>query len=573
MGVFALMWMNDAMAQKAKTAPKNNPTPSIQQTIKQSALPKRPARQGDWQSGSEDIFRVLTTRFAEQAGDYEQALAQLKILVSRVKERGLFSYAFSLAIESDNWLEAQTFAALWQSAFPADDEPYYALLRVLILRGQDEAAFSLATTILQRQSSVEAVTQLSVILNGSPDISKRLSFLQRLSERFTQNPYLFYYLGLAAKEEGRVNLALASFERAKALDSSWLQLDVMQADTLSSVGRLREAIAILDPLLKKAPEDVTLLSAMVDVLADNYQFASAIEFVKRWRLVQDEPQVLVLLAWLYAQEGEAEAATALYRELWEKDEFGEDGFWFNAGQVFENAEQYEQAMEAFAKVPESSHLKMQAMEKSALLWFKQGKIARGQSAFVALRAQFPEYALEHYLVEASQLREHEGKFDAVLKQALQEFPEQVDVWAMQADVLIQKDKIAEAEQLYQQILEREPEHLEALSAYGRLLIGQPKRFDEGKALIEQAVQFYADAPMVQDAYAMLLVQEGKHEEALIWLRRAFSAYRRDSIAAHYIEVLLMTGQLDLAREVYAYERKGQKSALLEQLVVRFPQLL
>lgn len=576
-GVFALSGVMEAVAQNAKPAKGQSPTktsaPNATPTTSKSALPRRAAKQGQWQSGSEDIFHLLTTRFAEQAGDYDQALEQLRVLVLRVKDRGLFSYAFSLAMEADDLHEAQRFVALWQSAFPADDEAYYALLRVLILRGQEEAAFSLATTILQRQSSVDAVTQLSLILSTSPDLPMRLRFLQRLSERFSQNPYLFYYLGLAAKEEGRVSLALSSFERAKDLDNSWLQLDIMQADTLSSVGRLREARAVLEPLLKKSPEDAALLSAMVDILADNYQFAEAIEFVKRWRLVQDEPQVLMLLAWLYAQEGEVEAAVSLYRELWTAGDFGEDSFWFNSAQAYELAGNYGRAMEDFGRVPESSHLKMQAMEKSALLWFKQGKIQQGQSAFIALRTQFPEYALEHYLVEASQLREHDEAFRAVVKQALNDFPEQVDVLAMQADALIQKDKIAEAEQLYQQILEREPDHIETLSAYGRSLIAQAKRFDEGKALIEQAVRFYADAPMVQDAYAMLLVKEGKYEEALIWLRRAFSAYRRDSIAVHYIEVLLISGQLDLAREVYFYERKGQQSALLEQLALRFPVLL
>ena len=149
------------------------------------------------------------------------------------------------------------------------------------------------------------------------------------------------------------------------------------------------------------------------------------------------------------------------------------------------------------------------------------------------------------------------RLETLLQEALARYPDQVDLLYVLAEYHAVRGQIEDAAAQFAKILAIDPANIDALNAYGYLLLTQTDDAEKAAQLIEEAIKLYPDSPAIQDSYGWLLFRQGKTEEALSWLRRAYAAYRSNEISAHYIEVLYVTGEKALAQEVYRYERQGQ----------------
>ena len=162
-------------------------------------------------------------------------------------------------------------------------------------------------------------------------------------------------------------------------------------------------------------------------------------------------------------------------------------------------------------------------------------------------------------MEAAQLQQAQQwkRLEKLLKAALARYPEQVDLLYVLAELHAARGDLKEAEEQFNKILAIDPANIDALNAYGYMLLTQTDDEKKAAQLIEAAIKLYPDSPAIQDSYGWLLYRQGKTEDALNWLRRAYAAYRSNEISAHYIEVLHASGDKALAEEGYHYEKQGQ----------------
>ena len=406
------------------------------------------------------------------------------------------------------------------------------------------------------------VAQVFRALADLPDGAARLDLLQQLSRQFPKNPYVFYYLGLMAKEQGKVTLAVDAFDRAIALDGNWRELELMQAQVLASIGKLQEARKVMDKMTTRYPQDTNVLSAYVDMLAAHYQWQDALPLALRWQELQPhDSAVRQLVAQLYASAGNFPAASQAFRELLDARRIDLNSYLFFVANAAERAGQTDTAVSMLGKVSKDSTRYLQAQEQLALLAFRRGAYDSAQTRFAALRQDFPDDAqvLDTYLIEAAQLQQAKQwkRLETLLQEALARYPDQVDLLYVLAEYHAARGQIEDAAAQFAKILAIDPANIDALNAYGYLLLTQTDDAEKAAQLIEEAIKLYPDSPAIQDSYGWLLFRQGKTEEALSWLRRAYAAYRSNEISAHYIEVLYATGEKALAQEVYRYERQGQ----------------
>ena len=523
------------------------------------ALPAHAEAPPAWQDSSQWLYEALSARFQDHAGDYQGAMDSISDVAERSGEYQAFEYSYSLALDTMHFTRAESIARSWFKHFPDDNDALLALMRVLLLRGEAQESAGLMQKMLIKDAGPQNIAQIARMLSYLPDDGKRLDILQQLSQDFPKNPYLYYYMGLQAKEQGKVSLAIDTFDRALQIDSNWTQLEVLQAETLASIGDMPRANALLQRLLDKHPNDVNLLSTAVDIHVDHYQWEQAIALAERWLTLQNDDRIHQLMAWLYSNAGQYGKALAAYRELLDKGIVEYDDYLFQTAQASENAGYPLRAMSLLGVVPDDSRLYMRARQQIALIAFRTGNIALAQQQFAILRRLFPDYRLEFYLVEAAQL-DKQGAWrlgGMILDEALRHFPTQVDVLYAFAEHQEAQGNIELAESIYQKILMLDPANIDTLNAYGYLLLTHTDRQNEAAHMLREAIAAYPDSPAIQDSYGWLLYRQGNLEEALIWLRRAYAAYRRGDIAAHYIEVLHASGNTQLAREVYHMETKGQ----------------
>lgn len=519
-------------------------------------IPQVPA----WQSSSHWLFNALTSNFAKQADDYQDAIRSIADVAEQSKQYEAFNYTYDLAISALYIERAAEIARHWVAAYPQDSEAHLALMRALLMKNDVESAYAEMLAVLSTDAGPQNIAQISRLLSYLNDGNNRVSILQRLSKAFPDNPFLYYYLGIHASEQGQIDLAIDAFNHALMIDKQWRQLEIMQAKALSSIGALKEARHMMANLRKRYPEDSSLLSTEIDMLVEYYQWEDALELARRWdKNVPGEPRIQELIAWLYANSKNYAMAEKSYRYLLEHDIIEDSQFAFQMGQAAIAAGKNDAARTWLQSIPADSRLYMLARQQQSLMLFEEKRIAQAQQAFAEMRKEFSDYALEMYLVEITQLDQAKkfAEAQAVLHAALQDYPTQIDLLYAQAEHLSMSGDAAAAESAYQEILALDAANIDALNAYGYLLLTQTERRQEAAVMIEKAIAQYPDSPAIQDSYAWLLYRQGKSQEALKWSQRAYAAYRKNEIAAHYVEILAANDKKDLAREVYQNEMRGQ----------------
>lgn len=517
-------------------------------------------RGSDWRASSRWLYDSLAARFADRAGNYQTAIEKMFDVARKSKQYDAYRYSFDLAIDVLAFGRAEKIARDWLDRFPRDDRARLALIRAYLMDNRQASAYRQIEELLGADAAPRRVAQIARLLGYLQEGAQRLAMLKKLSDRFPQNPYLYYYLGLMAKEQGEVTEAIDAFDRALALDGNWRQLEMIQAEALSGVGRLDEARKLMDTLHRRYPDDAELISAEIDMLVDHCQWEAALALAEKWaKLAPGDDRIEQLIAWLYASSGAYEAARRAYHGLLESGAIDEDQYRFQVARAAVSVGKYQAAAALLAGIGAHATLYMLSRQQMALMAFLQADVPKALRAFAALRDRFPEYALEMYLVEVSHLDRlgaHEAAGE-ILDEALGRYPNQVDILYALASHQADTGKIADAEKTYLKILALDPANIDALNAYGYLLLTATERRQEAEKMIREALAQYPDSPAMQDSYAWMLYLGHQPREALIWLQRAYSAYRKGEIAGHYVEVLHANGKKRLAQEVYDYERRGQ----------------
>ena len=530
------------------------------------AVPAQRKSQPQWSQSSQWLYGAMTARFEDHAGKFGAALNTMADVAVQSGEYDALEYGYGLAWDTRDFARAEKIARVWLEAFPKDLDARLALLRVLLADSRGDEALAQMSALLDADGGPQMVAQIFRVLAEFPDSATRLVLLQRLSAQFPKNPYLYYYLGLMAKEQGKVTTAVQAFSDAIALDGNWRELELMQAQVLASIGKLQEARKIMDRITTRYPQDINLLSAYVDMLVAHYQWQDAITLALRWKeLRPQDATVRQLVAQLYASAGDYPAALQAFRELLDSHRIDMNSYLFFVANAAERSGQEDVATTLLGEIAADSPRYLQAQERLALLSFNRGDYDKAQARFAALRQEFPDDAqvLDTYLVETAQLRRTQQwrRLEKLLKEALARYPDQVDLLYVLADFNAARGNLKEAEEQFNKILAADPANIDALIAYGYMLLTQTDDEKKAAQLIEAAIKLYPDSPAIQDSYGWLLYRQGKTEDALNWLRRAYAAYRNDEIPAHYIEVLDASGDKALAAEVYRYEKQGQPDNL------------
>jgi len=129
-------------------------------------------------------------------------------------------------------------------------------------------------------------------------------------------------------------------------------------------------------------------------------------------------------------------------------------------------------------------------------------------------------------------------------------PDQVLDVIQQAARLHAAGRLAEAEPLYRQALNRSPDNFDALHLYG-VLLSQTQRFDEAEKLLRRAVYLRPNVATAQSNLGNMLRDRNRPGEALPYLRRAVEADPKMAAAHQNLgAVLNALGESDEAEQSF-----------------------
>ena len=223
------------------------------------------------------------------------------------------------------------------------------------------------------------------------------------------------------------------------------------------------------------------------------------------------------------------------------------------GQMAEYLEQFDEALSWYVTVPGGPEREQARIRGARVLH----ELERRDEAWQRLRALQTDGAAEEdtrrsaYLLEAELRREDDDPVELdVYNRALGAMPDDPAVLYARALMWERRDDIARAEADLRRILVQDPENIAALNALGYTLADRTQRYTEALELIDRARLAEPDNAAIIDSYGWVLYRLGRHAEALVELRRAYSMMKDAEVAAHIAEVLWVMGRRDEARRYF-----------------------
>jgi len=221
-------------------------------------------------------------------------------------------------------------------------------------------------------------------------------------------------------------------------------------------------------------------------------------------------------------------------------------------QLAENKGNNTEALTWYEAVSEDSEYHTSAFLRAAYLYAADGDHAK---ALDTLQNSMPttfEDQKQVLLTEVDILidtKDYDKALDNCNK-VLGILPNDVDFLYARSVVFGLMHKYPETEKDLGAILALEPNNANALNAMGFTLANQPSRMNEAAPFLEKAISLSPDNPAFMDSMGWLLYKQGKLQEAIVMLGKAYQLSNDGEIAAHLGEVLWAAGKQDAAKAIW-----------------------
>ena len=529
--------------------------------------------------------QLLVGEIELREGDLGAAYQLMLDAARRTGDEQLFRRATDIALQGRAGDEALVAVKAWREALPLSAEALRYQIQLLVQLNRVAEVVEPIQTLI----SVTAPAQRPALIGSMPRFFAR-SGDRKLAAATIEKVLLPYIDASETRVAARVAVGrgwLAAFngEKALALAQSAHEMDRSAEGpaglALEMLPGTPAAEAIVQDQLAAAPDSNGVRLLYVRSLLTAQRLADATTQLETLtRNSPQLPQAWLTLGALHLQLHEpvpAIAALTKYIELVQASEAPtpadaastpeaavasdddaapatkEDALtrgWLLLSQAAEQQGDLKGADAWLAKI-DSPQRALEVQVRRASLLAREGKVAQARELIHRLPEKTPEDARAKVLAEAQVLRDAKlwAEASALLNQANQKFPNDVDLIYEQSMMLEKLNKLADMERLLRRVIELKPDHQQAYNALGYSLADRNVRLPEALTLIQKALALSPGEPSITDSMGWVEYRLGHRDEALRLLRDAYRAQPDAEIAAHLGEVLWVDGQTDEARRV------------------------
>lgn len=258
-------------------------------------------------------------------------------------------------------------------------------------------------------------------------------------------------------------------------------------------------------------------------------------------------------AWL-AKADDAPALAALYAEVKAHTIDADPARGLLLGQLAEYLKRPDEALAWYRGVDDGA-ARAEARNRIAIVLESRGDLDGALKQLRDTQRDATDNAqaqADSYRIEAELLVKHGRKADglATYDRGLAFFDGDPGLLYGRALLLVDLDRIADAEADLRAVIAADPDNAEALNALGYTLADRTDRYAEAQVLIEKALHLQPDSPAFLDSLGWVQHRLGRDVESLRNLRRAWALLKDPEIAAHLGELLWLRGDKDGARAVW-----------------------
>lgn len=502
---------------------------------------------------SDLVYSVLAADIAAQRGELALAYSHYMHAAKIAGDARSAERATRIAVYLRKLDDALAAARRWVQLAPNSQDARMSLALLLERSGDRPGALAEIDALLRIAEALEhdGFLQVAQVL-GKERSTDTLGLMQAVVDAHAGDPRAYYGYAVVALARQQFAAAEGALRQALERKPDWPQAQVLLARARLGQGDRAGALAGLDKAVKSNPDSVLLRTARGRLLVDIGDHEGALkDFRRLLRSEPDNSDYLYAVAMLSTQTERYGEARKAWQELRSRggDKFQEATYFL--AQVEERTDHPDAAAGLYRSV-DRGDLVVDAGLRLAAIEAGQGSLVQARERLQRLRQSHPDRAVDAWMTEARLLREADQSDAAaqLLAKAVAASPDDLSLRygrAMQAARL--KD-YATMEADLRFILEREPEHVDALNALGYTLADRNERLDEAETLIGRALALKPDNAAILDSMGWLRFRQGRMGEALDYLRRAYDKLPDPEIAAHLGEVLWANGDHAAARKVW-----------------------
>ncbi len=525
----------------------------------------------DWQEDGKALllYHMLVAEIARQQGDTEQALAAYLEAMHLTRDTRPAEQAAQLAIIRGQVDEALRALQRWDE-LDDDNAEVDRLLGLLYLRSGDgeQAYHHLSHYLGALDGEVrEAFRGLGELLGREAQPALALQVLGELAEEYSGHASAQVALAQAALQLGERETALEAARKAGELDPDWRVPRMLEVQALVNLGRAESAIDVVERLLAEDAEDRSLRMLHARLLVNLGHRERALEEFRVLMAQRPDDLEVAYGAALLATDLDRYDEAREYWQFIAKRSYQRAEAFYRLGRIAEEEGDLTEAEGWYERVP--GEYWTDAQLALARLEMERDDTEAAHARLAAVREQRPAEQTRAWVQEAHLLsqRGEPGAAAELLDEALEAEPGDHGLLYARALARVQLDDLAGAEADLRAILEDEPDDAHALNALGYTLADAGERLEEARELIGRALELEPDHPAILDSKGWVLYRQGKPEEALGYLERAWARQPDPEIGAHLGEVLWTLEREAEARAIWeaAQEIDDEHPVLQETL--------
>ena len=498
------------------------------------------------------LYSLLVAEMAGQRQRFDIALYHYMEQARSTRDPDIAERAARIAQFIGSLPHASEAVDIWLQAEPDNPAPHQAAAQLLMEQGQHQRALQHLQT-LQRLTGVSQYDYLAANAGHLPPEQQKqlLQHLQQLLQQQPDNASLWYACAIMQQHLEQYADALNSAEQALHKDPQHLSAGIQKARILVLQARPDDALRWLQKLHRQHPQHKGIQVLQARILLEQRRMTEALDaFLVLHQNFPEDTAILLSLALLHEEAGQYEQASACFYQLLASQAHTNEAH-FYLGRIADKEGRPDQAINHFSQV-DSGREFLPAQLKAAQLMEQEHGLAAARDFLQEQQQAYPDQYIELLRIEVELLSSAADYVSALelLSSALQQQPDHTDLRYTRAMLAERTDNLALMETDLRHIIERQPQHAEALNALGYALADRTDRWAEALPLIERALAISPNNPAVIDSLGWVYFRMGDIDKALPLLEQAFSLMSDHEIAAHLGEVLWLTGERDRALIVW-----------------------
>lgn len=501
----------------------------------------------------ETMYEFLLAEIAGQRGNATLAAQAYADLARKTRDPRVAERATQVAVEARMPEAAIESAKVWADTAPDSTRALGAAASLLVNANRVGEAQPYLERILalSGDNRGDGFMQLNRLLANNPDKGASLRAIQSLAEPYPSLAQARFAVAAAASNAGQDELALKEVRAASQLKPDWELAALFEAQLLQKSSNTA-ASERLAQYLKTYPKSREVRLAYARTLIADKRYPDArVEFDRLVKEYPDNIDVVYSIALLSMQLEDWPVAETNLKRLLDLGYRDRNAVRFYLGQVAEEQKRFPEALKWYAEITRGEQF-MPAQIRSAQVISKQGDLAGARKYLQQVNAQSNDQRVQLILAEAQLLRDAKQEKEAfgIVDQALDKLPNHPDLLYDHAMLAEKLDRVDVLESSLRKLIRIKPDHAHAYNALGYTLADRNQRLEEANELIDTALKLAPDDAFIMDSKGWVLFRQGKTEDGLKYLQRAYSIRPDAEIAAHLGEVLWALGRRDDARKVW-----------------------